>query len=112
MERKLAMDRPEKWAGEERLVRVTTGPVTLEGNLSLPGGARGVVLFAHGSGTSRHSPRNRHVARLLNEATLATLLIDLLTPAEEAIDLRTTHLRFDIGLLAERLVGVTDWLMQ
>jgi dienelactone hydrolase len=71
-----------------------------------------VVLFAHGSGSSRHSPRNRHVARLLNEAQLATLLIDLLTPDEEAVDLRTAHLRFDIGLLAERLVGAADWLTQ
>jgi dienelactone hydrolase len=88
------------------------GPVTLEGNLSLPEGAGGVVLFAHGSGSSRHSPRNRHVARLLNEAKLATLLVDLLTADEEAIDLRTAHLRFDIGLLAERLVGATDWLTQ
>jgi dienelactone hydrolase len=88
------------------------GPVTLEGNLGLPEGAGGVVLFAHGSGSSRHSPRNRHVARLLNEAKLATLLVDLLTADEEAIDLRTAHLRFDIGLLAERLVGATDWLTQ
>jgi dienelactone hydrolase len=86
--------------------------VTLEGNLSLPEGARGVVLFAHGSGSSRHSSRNRYVARLLNEAKLATLLIDLLTPDEEAVDLRTAHLRFDIGLLANRLVGATDWLTQ
>ena len=90
--------------GDERLVRVAAGLVTLEGNLSLPEGARGVVLFAHGSGSSRHSPRNRHVARLLNEAKLATLLIDLLTSDEEAIDQWTAHLRFDIGLLAERLV--------
>ena len=94
----------------ERLVRVVAVPVTLEGNLSLPEKARGVVLFAHGSGSSRHSPRNRHVARMLNEANLATLLIDLLTPEEEMIDLRTAHLRFDIGLLAERLVAATDWL--
>jgi pimeloyl-ACP methyl ester carboxylesterase len=86
--------------------------VILEGNLSLPEGARGVVLFAHGSGSSRHSSRNRHVARLLNEARLATLLIDLLTADEEALDLRTAHLRFDIGLLAQRLVGATDWLSQ
>jgi putative phosphoribosyl transferase len=106
------MDRPGKWTGEECLVRVAAGLATLEGNLSLPDGARGVVLFAHGSGSSRHSPRNSHVARLLNEAKLATLLIDLLTSDEEAIDQRTAHLRFDIGLLAERLVGVTDWLMQ
>ena len=96
--------------GEERLVRVAAGPVTLEGNLILPENAYGIVLFAHGSGSSRHSPRNRYVARLLNEAKLATLLIDLLTSDEEAIDLRTAHLRFDIGLLAERLVDVTDWL--
>jgi putative phosphoribosyl transferase len=101
-----------EWKGEERLVRVATGEVILEGNLSLPVGARGIVLFAHGSGSSRHSSRNRHVARLLNEAQLATLLIDLLSPEEEAIDMRTAHLRFDIGLLAERLVGTTDWLMQ
>src|ERR1700704_3030156 len=97
---------------EERLIRVVAVPVTLAGNLSLPEKARGGVLFAHGSGSSRHSPRNRHVARMLNEANLATLLIDLLTPEEEMIDLRTAHLRFDIGLLAERLIAVTDWLTQ
>ena len=104
--------RPAEPRGEERLVRVAVGPVTLEGNLSLPERARGIVLFAHGSGSSRHSPRNRYVARVLNEAKLATLLVDLLTPDEEAVDLRTAHLRFDIGLLAGRLVGVTDWLTQ
>jgi putative phosphoribosyl transferase len=98
--------------GEERLIRITAGAVLLEGNLSLPVGASGVVLFAHGSGSSRHSPRNRYVARLLNAAKLATLLIDLLTPDEEAIDLRTAHLRFDIELLAERLIAATDWLTQ
>ena len=97
---------------EERLVRVTARPVGLDGNLSLPEGSRAVVLFAHGSGSSRHSSRNRHVARLLNEVGLATLLIDLLTPDEEAIDARTAHLRFDIDLLAERLVATTDWLTQ
>jgi putative phosphoribosyl transferase len=97
---------------EERLIRVVAVPVTLAGNLSLPEKARGVVLFAHGSGSSRHSPRNRHVAQMLNEANLATLLIDLLTPEEEMIDLRTAHLRFDIGLLAGRLVAATDWLTQ
>jgi putative phosphoribosyl transferase len=97
---------------EERLVRVTAGPVRLDGSLSLPEGSRAVVLFAHGSGSSRHSSRNRHVARLLNEAKLATLLIDLLTPDEEAIDAVTAHLRFDIDLLAERLVDATDWLTQ
>jgi putative phosphoribosyl transferase len=101
-----------EWKGKERLVKVVAGPVILEGNLSLPEGARGVVLFAHGSGSSRHSPRNHYVAQLLNEAQLATLLVDLLTSDEEAVDLRTTHLRFDIELLAKRLVGTTDWLMQ
>jgi dienelactone hydrolase len=104
------MDGSAASQGEERLVRVAAGRVTLEGNLSLPEGARGIVLFAHGSGSSRHSSRNRYVARLLNEAKLATLLVDLLTAEEEAVDLRTAHLRFDIGLLAERLVGATDWL--
>ena len=97
---------------QELVVRVPAGPATLEGNLSVPEGARGIVLFAHGSGSGRHSTRNRHVARLLNEAKLATLLVDLLTSDEETVDLRTAHLRFDIGLLAERLVGVTDWLTQ
>jgi hypothetical protein len=97
---------------KERLVKVVAGPVILEGNLSLPEGARGVVLFAHGSGSTRHSPRNHYVAQLLNEARLATLLVDLLTSDEEAVDLRTTHLRFDIELLAKRLVGATDWLME
>jgi pimeloyl-ACP methyl ester carboxylesterase len=95
---------------EEHAVRITAGPVTLDGDLNLPHGAQGIVLFAHGSGSGRHSSRNRHVARLLNEANLATLLIDLLTPDEEAIDLQTAHLRFDIGLLANRLVSTTDWL--
>jgi putative phosphoribosyl transferase len=104
--------RPAEPRGEERLVRVAAGPVTLEGNLSLPERARGIVLFAHGSGSSRHSPRNRYVAQVLNEAKLATLLVDLLTPDEEAVDLRTAHLRFDIGLLAGRLAGVTEWLTQ
>ena len=98
--------------GEERLVRIEAGSVLLEGNLSLPEGARGIVLFAHGSGSSRLSPRNRHVAKLLNQARLATLLVDLLSPEEEAIDLRTAQLRFNIGLLAERLVGITDWLVK
>jgi putative phosphoribosyl transferase len=106
------MDKTAELKVEEHLVCVAAGPVTLEGNLSLPEGAYGIVLFAHGSGSGRHSPRNRHVARLLNAGKLATLLVDLLTADEEAIDLRTAHLRFDIGLLAERLVGATDWLSQ
>jgi dienelactone hydrolase len=98
--------------GDEPLVRIPAGRATLEGDLNIPEGARGIVLFAHGSGSSRHSPRNRYVAQLLNQAQLATLLVDLLTAEEEAIDLRTAQLRFDIGLLAARLAGVTDWLVQ
>jgi len=94
------------------LVRVPAGEVMLDGNLTLPEGSHAIVLFAHGSGSSRHSPRNRYVARLLNEANLSTLLIDLLTLDEEVIDARTAQLRFDIGLLAERLVAATDWLTQ
>jgi putative phosphoribosyl transferase len=97
---------------EEHPVRVSADPVELEGNLGVPEAARSVVLFAHGSGSGRHSPRNRYVARVLQRAGLATLLIDLLTPEEEEVDLRTGHLRFDIGLLAERLAGTTDWLME
>jgi dienelactone hydrolase len=98
--------------GAEQVVQVPLGAITLEGNLGLPPQPRGVVLFAHGSGSSRHSPRNRYVAGVLLEAGLATLLIDLLTPEEERIDLRTTELRFDIGLLAQRLAGAADWLQQ
>jgi putative phosphoribosyl transferase len=96
---------------DEGTVRITAGTATLDGNLTIPKGAQAVVLFAHGSGSSRHSPRNRVVAKLLNEAKLATLLVDLFTPDEEEIDLHTAHLRFDIELLAERLAGATDWLM-
>jgi dienelactone hydrolase len=91
-------------------VRVGAGRVTLEGNLSIPDGARGVVLFAHGSGSGRRSPRNRFVAHELVSAGLAALLIDLLTEEEEDAERYTRHLRFDIGLLAGRLVGATDWL--
>jgi putative phosphoribosyl transferase len=97
---------------EESQVMVQAGPVELEGSLGLPEGARGVVLFAHGSGSGRHSPRNRYVARALRRAGLATLLIDLLTPDEEEVDLRTGHLRFDIRLLAQRLAGAADWLVE
>ena len=97
---------------EEQLVQVPAGSVTLEGNLTLPEESRRIVLFAHGSGSSRHSPRNRYVARVFNEAKLATLLIDLLTVHEEVVDARSAQLRFDIDLLAERLVDTTDWLTQ
>jgi putative phosphoribosyl transferase len=91
-------------------VRVLAGTVELEGDLATPGGAAGVVLFCHGSGSSRHSPRNRAVARALNEGGFATFLLDLLTPAEEEVDSRTRHLRFDIDLLAERLRRAAAWL--
>jgi putative phosphoribosyl transferase len=108
------VDRKGAMQAEERLVRVAAGGVELEGNLGLPEGARGVVLFAHGSGSSRHSSRNRFVAGELLAARLATLLIDLLTAQEEAVDVQTRHLRFDIDIemLAERLVGATNWLRQ
>ncbi len=96
----------------ERAVRVLTAGVALDGDLSLPSAARAVVVFAHGSGSSRHSPRNRYVAGVLQAAGFATLLMDLLTPDEEQVDARTGALRFDIALLARRLVGATDWLAQ
>jgi dienelactone hydrolase len=97
-------------ADEERTVAVPVTGVTLAGTLGLPSAPVGVVLFAHGSGSGRHSPRNRYVAQVLRDGGLATLLVDLLTADEEEIDLRTRELRFDIGLLAERLVGAIDWL--
>ncbi len=95
---------------DEGLVRISAAGVTLEGNLIVPRGATGVVLFAHGSGSSRFSSRNRYVAQMLRHGGLGTLLIDLLTQPEEAIDSRTAHLRFDIDMLADRLVGATEWL--
>jgi dienelactone hydrolase len=98
--------------GQELSVQIPVASVSLAGDLSIPADSRGVVLFAHGSGSSRHSPRNRYVARVLQEAGIATLLFDLLTRDEEALDMRTAGLRFDIGLLAERLVEATGWLTQ
>src|ERR1700752_5176242 len=98
--------------GAARDVRVRVGTIELEGTLSVPEGSLGVVLFAHGSGSSRYSRRNRFVAEQLRAGRLATLLIDLLTAGEEAVDLQTAELRFNIELLAERLVGATDWLAQ
>ncbi|MEV4343728.1 dienelactone hydrolase family protein [Actinoplanes sp. NPDC049596] len=83
----------------------------LAGDLTLPDGAYGVVLFAHGSGSSRHSPRNRAVAAYLNRHGLGTLLVDLLTHEEEVRDEQTRELRFDIGFLADRLIGLVDWLV-
>jgi putative phosphoribosyl transferase len=90
-------------------VTLDVGPVSVGGTLTLPDSARGLVVFAHGSGSSRFSPRNRQVAEQLNEQALGTLLIDLLTAEEEQVDLRTAELRFDISLLAERVVGAVDW---
>lgn len=95
-----------------RDVPVDTGPVALEGFLGVPGEARGIVVFAHGSGSSRHSPRNQFVAGELQAGGLATLLFDLLTPEEEEVDHRTREHRFDIGLLARRTVGAVDWVAE
>ncbi len=92
-------------------VEVSAGYQTLSGSLTLPESAKGIILFAHGSGSSRLSPRNRYVAEVLNQAGLGTLLFDLLTTDEESEDaLRREH-RFDIGLLADRLSGATDWVI-
>ena len=100
-------------ADDDRLERVITlraGGVELEGTLGVPASATGIVLFAHGSGSSRHSPRNRYVARVLRESGLGTLLLDLLSPSEEQVDDVTRHHRFDIPMLADRLVIAIDWL--
>lgn len=96
----------------EREVLVKTDLIELKGSLVVPDQAKGVVLFAHGCGSSSFSPRNRHVAQLLQESRVATLLIDLLTTRESKIDLHTKQFRFNIGLLAERLVDITKWLQQ
>src|SRR5258705_7115617 len=92
-------------------VRIPCGAVTLEGALAIPPGANGVVVFAHGSGSSRHSPRNQFVARVIRESGNGTLLFDLLTAEEEIEDNVTRSLRFDSGLLASRLAEVTSWLV-
>ncbi len=91
-------------------IRIPVGDVTVEGNLTLLKNALGIVVFAHGSGSSRFSPRNQYVARYFNSQKIGTLLFDLLTPQEEAIDLATAEYRFNIDLLAQRLVGATEWL--
>src|SRR5256884_7093197 len=93
-------------------VQIQAGRAGLPGDLTIPEGAAGLLLFAHGSGSSRHSPRNQFVARTLNRAGLGTLLFDLLTPEEEALDIHTREHRFNIGLLAERLVHATKWARQ
>ena len=97
---------------EVRSVLVSTDSIKLHADLTIPKNAEGIVLFAHGSGSSRHSPRNKYVAQVLQKAGLATLLIDLLTEEEEKVDDYTAHLRFDIGLLAKRLAGTTNWVIK
>jgi putative phosphoribosyl transferase len=109
--------REVRWAkipdsGTERTVQIPIGSASLSGDLFIPSSLQGIVLFAHGSGSGSRSPRNRYVARVLQQAGLGTLLFDLLTKEEGIIDEQTRSLRFDIGLLADRLVGATDWLLQ
>ncbi len=96
----------------EHPVIIPSGTVHLDGILHIPKDAKGLVIFVHGSGSSRFSVRNQHVAALLNKAKLATLLFDLLTPEEEVIDSRTRELRFDIDLLAQRLIDTTYWCLK
>lgn len=95
----------------QEVINIPTGQVNLEGELIIPSKAKGLVLFAHGSGSSRFSPRNRFVAQFLRENHLGTLLIDLLTAEEEKIDLMTREMRFDIERLADRLLAITQWLL-
>jgi dienelactone hydrolase len=94
----------------ERAVRIPADGVLLEGDLTIPADARGIVVFAHGSGSGRFSPRNRAVAAVLVDSGLATLLMDLLTADEEAIDIRTGQLRFDVQRLGQRVIATIDWL--
>ncbi len=99
-------------SNREQLISIKAGSVTMSANLCIPAYARGVVLFAHGSGSSRHSPRNRFVAAVLRQTKFATLLLDLLTVEEDTLDRYNRKLRFNIELLAQRLVYATDWLLQ
>jgi dienelactone hydrolase len=94
----------------ESAVEIPADGVVLDGDLTVPPDAHGIVVFAHGSGSGRFSPRNRAVANVLVQAGLATLLMDLLTAEEEAVDLRTRHLRFDVGLLGRRVIATIEWL--
>src|SRR6266498_1952073 len=111
MSRRLKLEHTNHTAtARSRNDRIPSGRIMLEGELSVPVGAGGVVLFAHGSGSSRHSPRNQFVARTIREAGIGTLLFDLLTAEEEAVDMYTRSLRFDIYLLADRLVDATKWI--
>jgi putative phosphoribosyl transferase len=95
---------------KSRPISIPVDAMGIQGDLSMPEGSIAIVVFAHGSGSSRHSPRNKYVASVLNDAGIATLLIDLLTADEEAVDIETAHLRFDIHLLAERLSAATSWV--
>lgn len=97
---------------EECPVQVTVGKYILDGSLCVPEKARATIIFAHGSGSSRLSPRNQYVAQVLRKAGLATLLFDLLTKSEEDIDMDTAQFRFDIRLLSDRLKGATGWLIE
>src|SRR5580658_766485 len=101
------------WEGSGPMEQVATliqlGDIELAADISVPERARGLVLFAHGSGSSRQSPRNRHVAQVLNRGGIATILTDLLTEQEEAEDIRTAQLRFDIALLGRRVAAITGW---
>lgn len=99
-------------AVERVAAKVPIDSIELAADIALPLRAKGLVVFAHGSGSSRRSPRNRHVADVLNEGSIGTVLIDLLTAQEEAFDLRTAELRFDIPLLGQRLVAITDWILR
>src|SRR5579871_2259444 len=103
-------DRNTGVAVEHTFYKVSVGRIELEAILSVPNEAQGIVLFAHGSGSTHRSPRNRFVADVINEASLATLLIDLLSSEEQQVDLQTAHLRFNIPFLADRLTAISDWL--
>ena len=92
-------------------IKIPLSSVTLDGDLIVPAEASGIVLFAHGSGSSRHSPRNKFVAQTIRDAGVGTLLFDLLTGDEESVDMQTRHLRFDIGMLAERLAATAKWVL-
>jgi dienelactone hydrolase len=104
------MTRQTEELAQDVQVKIPAGDVVLDGELLVPENAIGIVLFAHGSGSSRHSTRNRFVSSVLREGNMATLLFDLLSPDEESIDLHTAQLRFDVAFLAERLIASVDWI--
>src|SRR5438105_1205802 len=105
------MSRSDSATESVEAVRFPVNSAILSGDLHVPSNAVGIVLFAHGSGSGRHSPRNQYVAQRLRDRELATLLFDLLTEREEQLDLHSGRFRFDIELLTDRLVGATDWLL-